>query len=145
MGDAELRLLLGSNAIEHVEPDPDTARQELDAARRHIDSAARIADLDPTAAFVVGYDAMRKAISAHMRASGYRVKRGGGQHHRTGRYALAALDDLNVEDHIESFDSLRQLRNQSEYDALMVEPDEVAEVLEHARALVNAVAADLGA
>ena len=143
MGEAELLRLLAEKAIERVETDRETARQELDGATRHLESAASIADADPTAAFAVGYDAMRKAISAHMRASGYRVKRGSGHHQRTGRYALAALDGLHVEDHIEAFDSLRQLRNQSEYDALMVEPDEVAEVLEHARALVSAVSVDL--
>ncbi len=143
MGEAELLRLLAEKAIERVETDRETARQELDGAKRHLESAASIADADPTAAFAVSYDAMRKAISAHMRASGYRVKKGPGHHQRTGRYALAALDDLHVEDHIEAFDSLRQLRNQSEYDALMVEPDEVEEILEHARALVGAVSAAL--
>ena len=35
------------------------------------------------------------------------------------------------------------LRNQSEYEALHVEADEVRDALEHARAIVEAIAADL--
>jgi hypothetical protein len=143
MGEKELRRLRAEGVIEKVEPDAETARQELDAARRHLVSATLIADDDPAAAFTVGYDAMRKAISAHLRNSGYRVTKGTGHHHRTGQYAMAALEHLDVADRIEAFDDLRQLRNQSEYDALMVGPAEVAEMLAHARALVTGISDDL--
>lgn len=144
MGERELQRLLSGGGLERVTPDTETARQEVEAARRHVESAHTIAEADPTAAFAIGYDAMRKAISAHMRASGVRVKKGPAHHQRTGAYALAALDELDVDAHIEAFDGLRQLRNQSEYDALMVEPAELAELLGHARALVAAVGSDLG-
>ena len=143
MGEAELRRLLSERAIEVVTADPATAAQELDAARRHVTSAALIAADDPIGAFAIGYDAIRRAIAAHMRARGYRLRKGGGHHHRTGRYALAALDNMDVTDHIEAFDDLRQLRNQSEYDALMVEPEDVRNVLDHARALIDAISKDL--
>lgn len=83
---------------------------------------------------------MRKAIQAHMRANGYRITKGPGAHVKTGEYALAALDALRIEAHLDEFDALRQLRNQSEYEALFVQPDEVQEVLAHARAIVEAVA-----
>jgi hypothetical protein len=71
------------------------------------------------------------------------VTKGSGHHFRTGRYALAALDSLGVEEHVEAFDDLRRLRNQSEYDALTVELDEVAESLAHAHALFDAIEEDL--
>ena len=45
---------------------------------------------DSTLAFTALYDAIRKAISAHMRAHGYRVGRGPGAHAKTGEYAQAA-------------------------------------------------------
>jgi hypothetical protein len=55
-------------------------------------------------------------------------------------YAFAALDAIDVE-HLEAFDQLRQLRNQSEYDALMLEGEDVAEVLAHADAIIRAIEA----
>jgi hypothetical protein len=62
---------------------------------------------------------------------------------KTGEYALAALDHLDVGSHLDEFDALRDLRNQSEYEALHVDVEEVREALEHARAIVGAIAGDL--
>jgi hypothetical protein len=139
-----LDVLINEGVIERVDPDPDTARQELRAARAHVESAVLIAGGDPTGAFAMAYDAMRKAFSAHMRATGYRATTGKGHHYRTGRYALVALRGRGVEGHVEAFDDLRQLRNQSQYDALMVEPDDVTDILAHAEALVAAIEVELG-
>lgn len=111
------------------------AREKIATARRHISAAAEIAELDPTLAFTGLYDAMRKAILAHMRAHGYRITKGPGGHVKTGEYALAALDALEIEGHLDEFDALRQLRNQSEYEALFVQADEVEQALTHARAI----------
>lgn len=143
MTEADVQRLLAERKLERVEPDPQTAREEIETARRHIAAAAQIAELDPTLAFTGLYDAMRKAIQAHMRAHGYRLSKGPGAHVRTGEYALAALDELDIEAHLDQFDALRQLRNQSEYEALFVEPDDVEQALAHARAIVDAVAAVL--
>ncbi|MEW6582037.1 MAG: HEPN domain-containing protein [Actinomycetota bacterium] len=144
MSDEDVQALAAEGLVERVEPDPETARQELQTARRHIQSARRIARDDTSGAFAIGYDAMRKANSAHMRARGYRVKPGKGHHHRTGRYALAALDHLGIADHVEAFEDLRQMRNQSEYDVFTVEIGDVEEAISHAEALVTAIAEDLG-
>lgn len=80
-----------------------------------------------------------------MRDRGYRVGRGKGHHARTGRYAMAALDDVAVEEHLDAFDELRQLRHQSEYDALVLDAGDVADALARADAIIAAVARDLGA
>ena len=98
---------------------------------------------DSTLAFTALYDAMRKAIAAHMRSRGYRVTRGAGAHAKTGEYALVALDHLDIAAHLDEFGALRDLRNQSEYEALHVDVAEVHEALEHARAIVEAIADDL--
>lgn len=140
MTESDVQRLLAERKIERVDPDRETARDEIATARRHIAAAGEIAELDPTLAFTGLYDAMRKAIQAHMRANGYRITKGAGAHVKTGEYALAALDALGIEEHLDEFDALRQLRNQSEYEALFVQPDEVQEVLAHARAIVEAVA-----
>jgi hypothetical protein len=143
MTEADVQRLLAERKLERVDPDPVTAREEIATARRHIAAAAEIAELDPTLAFTGLYDAMRKAIQAHMRANGYRITKGPGAHVKTGEYALAALDALGIEEHLDEFDTLRQLRNQSEYEALFVEPDEVEQASTHARAIVDAVQATL--
>lgn len=143
MTEADVQRLLAENKLEQVAPDPQTAREEIETARRHIAAAARIAELDPVLAFTGLYDAMRKAIQAHMRANGYRLGKGPGAHVRTGKYALAALDELDIEAHLDEFEALRQLRDQSEYEALFIESNDVQHALAHARAVVEAVAAVL--
>jgi hypothetical protein len=42
------------------------------------------------------------------------------------------------------YDDLRLLRNQSQYEGLEVEPEEVDELIAHARAIVGAIRDDLG-
>lgn len=143
MTEADVQRLLAEKKIRVVTPDPETARAELDVARRHIVSAEKIMADDSTLAFIALYDAMRKAITAHMRSRGYRVTRGPGAHAKTGEYALAALDHLDIGSHLDEFDVLRDLRNQSEYEALQVAVEEVREALEHASAIVEAITDDL--
>jgi protein-L-isoaspartate O-methyltransferase len=80
-----------------------------------------------------------------MRARGVRVAGGPGQHARVGAYARAALDHLGVDVHVGEFDTLRDLRNQSEYDAVWVTADHVASATVHVVAIVEAVHTDLPA
>jgi hypothetical protein len=87
---------------------------------------------------------MRKTITAHMRWHGYRVSKGPGGHAKTVAYANAALDHLDIQETLNEFDALRLLRNQSEYDALFIDPKETAEASKHARLLLEAVERDLG-
>lgn len=143
MAEADVGRLLGEKKIRMVSPDPETARAELEIARRHIVSAERIVDDDATLAFTALYDAIRKAIVGHMRSRGYRVTRGPGAHAKTGEYALAALDHLGIASHLDEFDTLRDLRNQSEYEALSVHAEVAREALEHATAIVDAITRDL--
>lgn len=143
MSQGELDDLVADGVIERVAADPETARVELEQARLHVESATAIADRDPVGAFAIAYDAIRKALSAHMRHHGYRAGKGKGHHARTGRYAAAAIDDARVEEHLEAFDELRQLRNQAEYDAVLLNTDDVADALARAEAIIAAVGKDL--
>ena len=81
--------------------------------------------------------------TAHMRARGFRVGSGMGAHAKTGRYALAVLDDPAVRPHVERFDDLRAVRNESEYDALLLDVADARDALVHAEAIVDAVERDL--
>ena len=143
MTEADLQRLLTNKKIRRVAPDLETARAEIDVARRHIASAEKIMADDSALAFTALYDAMRKAITAHMRSRGYRVTRGPGAHAKTGEYALAALDHLDIGSHLDEFDALRDIRNQSEYEALHVDVEEVCEALEHVSAIVDAITDNL--
>lgn len=141
-GDAVGRLV-EEGVIAPVEPDPETAANELGSARAHLETAAHALRRDPNGAFALGYDALRKAVTAHMRARGYRTTSRPGQHARIVRYAVAALGD-RMDRHVTAMDELRLLRNQSQYDGVDVAPDEVEELLVHARAIVAAVGEELG-
>jgi hypothetical protein len=143
MAEADVRRLLAEEKIRTVRPDPEAAQAEIDVARRHIASAEKIMADDPTLAFTALYDAMRKAIAAHMRSHGFRVARGPGAHARTGEYALAALDRHDIGSHLDEFDALRNLRNQSEYEAVDVDVQDARDAFEHVSAIVEAIANDL--
>lgn len=143
MTETDVQRLVAEKKIRTVSPDPETAQAEIDVARRHIASAQKIMADDSSLAFTALYDAMRKAITAHMRSRGYRVTRGPGAHMKAGEYALAALDLLDIGSHLDEFDAVRDLRNQSEYEAHQVDLEEVREALEHASAIVEAIARDL--
>ena len=134
--------LIESDVVQPVEVDGDAALRDLAAAHAHLASARLIADSDPTGAFVMSYDATRKAIAAHMRAQGLRVRKGPGEHERTARYASAALDP-DISEHLDALDGMRRLRHQSEYGARLIRPDELAVSLGHAEAMVDSVQRDL--
>jgi YD repeat-containing protein len=143
MADRELEKLLQDRVVRRVDPDGPTARVELSTARAHLETAATVASTDPNGAFQLAYDAARKAIAAHMRANGYRVGSGASAHVKTGQYAGAALDAEALAPHLDAFDDLRALRNQSEYDALLLDEADARDALDHARAIVDAVERDL--
>lgn len=143
MSEDDVERLVAEGVVRRCEPDPGTARAELTAARVHLESAATLAESDPNGAFQLAYDGTRKAIGAHMRACGLRVGSGAGAHVKTGRYAQAALDDPALAPHVAAFDDLRAVRNQSEYDALLLDEADALEALAHAHAIVDALGRDL--
>ena len=63
---AEVEQLLRDGRLRATQPDPETALVELESARTHVSSAEKIVADDPEAALALLYDAMRKAIVAHM-------------------------------------------------------------------------------
>ena len=53
-------------------------------------------------------------------------------------YEVAAIDDPTLDEHLDAFDELRQMRNQSEYDALILGADDITDALDHANAIIDA-------
>lgn len=139
----DVAALLAQGVVERVKVDVKAARRNLLAANAHLHAAETVTAVDPTGAFALAYDATRKAISAHMSTNGLRVTSRPGAHERIGRYARAALDSHEIDDHLVVFDDLRRLRNKTEYDALIVTGATAADAILHARAIVGAVEREL--
>ena len=135
-------MLIEDGTVLRAEPDSNAAGRDLQAAADHLNSAALLASSDPTGGFVMAYDATRKAITAHMRARGFRVRKGPGEHERTGRYASAALDPA-IAEHLDALDEIRRLRHQSEYGARLIRPRELEVAIGHAKAIVATVEREL--
>lgn len=144
MASSEVDALLAEGAIVRVGSDVKAARADVRAARVHLSSAATIAESDPVGAFSLAYDAIRKALVAHMLLNGFRVRSGIGAHYQTGRYGLAALSGLGVDDPLRAFDRLRSLRNRSEYRGALVKEADVDVAMAHAHAILAVVAAEIG-
>ena len=144
MSSEELERLVSEGAIERVAVDRAAASRDLGAAAAHLVSVETRAAHDPSGGFALAYEAFRKAAVAHMRATGFRVKSRGGAHYQTGRYARAALDELGIGEHLEAFEDVRRLRNRSAYEAVPVDERDTLEAVTHARAVVEAVAKELG-
>ena len=144
MASSDVAALLAEGTILRVGPDVKSARADISAARVHLSSAATIAESDPVGAFSLAYDAIRKALVAHMLSNGFRVRSGVGAHYQTGRYGLAALSGLGVDDALGSFDLLRSLRNRSEYRGALVKEADVDVAMAHAHAVLAVVAVEIG-
>lgn len=143
MSAEELERLVSEGVIGPVPVDRAAASRDLEAAAAHLVSVEARAAHDPSGAFALAYEAFRKAVVAHMRAAGLRLRSRGGAHYQTGHYARAALDGLGIDEHLGAFEDLRRLRNRSAYDAVPVDERDVLEAVSHARALVEAVRKEL--
>lgn len=134
--------LRGKGLIEKVESDPATATGWLDDARRHLEAAAKIAELDPSGAYVLAYDAARKSVAAALLMSGYRVLSRPGSHQALAQYAESIATRVD-EPALNRFDRLRRNRNRSEYGSHTFGKAEVAEAIDTANAIRAACASAL--
>lgn len=143
MSEADVPALVEEGVLVRVPSDREAAERELAIAQTHIAGAASSASVDPTGSFTIAYDAARKAVVAHMRGRGLRVRSRFGAHYQTGRYAQAVLMGRGIDEHVEAFVNMREVRNDTEYEGEIVAASDSAEALAHARAIVAAVERDL--
>jgi HEPN domain-containing protein len=125
--------------IEKVEPDQDTATGWLDDAERHVEAAAKIAELDPSGAYVLAYDAARKSVAAALLMSGHRALSRPGSHQALAQYAESIATQTS-EPALSRIDRLRRNRNRSEYGSRTFGKAEVAEAIDTAQAIRAACA-----
>lgn len=143
MSEADVDALVAEGVLVRVPPDSKAARRELSGAQMHLAGAEASAVVDPTGSFTVAYDAARKAVVAHMRAYGLRVRSRFGAHYQTGRYAEAILMGRGIDEHVVAFMDMREVRNDTEYEGEIVAASDSAEALSHARAIVAMVEGEL--
>lgn len=120
--------------IEKVEPDQATATGWLDDAGRHLEAATKIAELDPSGAYVLAYEAARKSVAAALLMSGHRVLSRPGSHQALARYAESLAIQVD-EPALNRFDRLRRNRNRSEYGPRTFGKAEVTEAIDTAHAI----------
>jgi hypothetical protein len=131
--------LRNKGLIEKVEPDQAAASGWLDDAGRHLDAATMVADLDPSGAYVLAYDAARKSVAAALLMSGHRVLSRPGSHQALAQYAESIAIQAD-EPALTRFDRLRRNRNRSEYGSRTFGEAEVAEAIDTAKAIRAACA-----
>ena len=128
-GHEEIEKLVASGRLQQIVPDMRVATRLLDEAGRHLDSARLTGDDDPSGAYVLAYDALRKSALALLMAQGLRATTRGG--HLAVQEAVLAqfVDRAPV---FKSFNRIRQTRHSFEYpDSESPEPaaEDVADVI----------------
>lgn len=134
--------LIVERRIARVPADERLARRMLAAAVRHIESARAVCDGDPEGAYGLLYDAVRKAVSAHMEANGLRAV-GQGAHRSALVYAESELGGVVDPAALEDLDRMRIIRHDTEYSARSVGSREVAHGLAKAELVVRAIGRSL--
>jgi hypothetical protein len=132
--------LLAHGRLERIAPDRAESLALIEHARVHLRSAEAILDTDVPGAYQLAYDAARKAVTADMAASGYRVRSDRpGAHAAVIAYAQEALEGDAQPESLSRLDRMRRLRNRTEYGGITLARAQTRSDLEHAREIVRAV------
>ena len=126
--------LIAKGLVEAVDTDAAMAGQWLQDAKRHLDAAQAIADLDPSGAYVLAYDAARKSVAAALLMTGHRIRSRPGSHQALAQFAKSIADQTN-EPALQRFDRLRRNRNRSEYGFKTFGKAEVLQAIDTAKAI----------
>lgn len=137
---------LATGRLQRLRPSMAAAGEMINRARAHVRSADMIAGTDPTLAVSACHDAARQAISAHLRAAGYRVANEAGAHRLIVEYAEIVLAGVVSERDVLALDDLRRDRHTAEYGdfaSRSITADTANEAVSLATRVVDAVATAL--
>jgi hypothetical protein len=132
--------------LQRITPSMAAAGERVNDARRHVASARTLAGTDVTLALAACHDAIRKAITAHMTAVGYRPRAGEGAHRIVLAYAAHVLTDVIADGDLRAAGNIRRDRALAEYGefaARQITADHVRWAAGVAERIVGAVASDL--
>ena len=137
---------IATGEFERVRPNMGAAGERVNDARRHVHSARVLADDDMTLAVSACHDAIRKAITAHLVASGLRPRGGDGAHRIVLRYAremLAAVIDGSDLDEADDIRKDRALAEYGDFASRKLTSSQVRGAADVAERIVNAIAGAL--
>ena len=106
---------LATRGLDRLKPNMAAGGERINDARRHIRSARSLADDDTTLAISACHDAIRKAITGHMAARGYRPRAGEGAHRIVLDYARTQLSGVIDAADLADADAIRKDRSHAEY------------------------------
>ena len=109
-------------------------------------SARSLADDDTTLAISACHDAIRKAITGHMAASGYRPRPGEGAHRIVLEYARSQLAGIIDAADLADADAIRKDRSLAEYGDFAtssIDAEHVRWAADVANCIVDAIATEL--
>ena len=136
-GADQIQAMLERRELQRVAGGADAALGLLDSADRHIETSRRALPNDAEGAYVLAYDASRKAATALLAQQGLRPTTRGGH--------IAAVEAIQAQfpgvPGLRSLDRLRRRRNQAEYpDPATYDPidaDEADDAIHTARTAVD--------
>jgi hypothetical protein len=131
--------LIAERRLERVPVDARRANALLIEAARHLESAITLVDRDREGAYSLAYDAVRKAIVAHMTAHGIRATSAPRAHAAVVEYAESELAAAVKAGVLGELDRMRTTRNASEYSVRSIGAQELAHDIEIARDVVRSM------
>ena len=129
--------LVAKGFLETVEANKPMVQQWIEDAKRHLQAADAVAEIDPSGAYVLAYDAARKSVAAALLMTGHRVRGRPGSHQALALFAKG-LAQQTGEISLERLDRLRRNRNRSEYGSRTFGAAEVEEAIVTASAILAA-------
>ncbi len=135
----ELDDLVTKGLLEAVEADRPMTEQWIEDAKRHLQAAKAIVTIDPSGAYILAYDAVRKSVAAALLMTGHRVRSRPGSHQALALFAKT-LAQQTGEPSLERIDRLRRNTNRSEYGSRTFGAAEVEEAIDIASAILAACA-----
>jgi HEPN domain-containing protein len=137
---ASIEELLEEGGLAEISPDASVAQGFLSDAVRHFENAELILDRgDVNGAYALAYDAARKAITAHMRLTGYRLRNRPRAHQAIVDYAREALEDPALHEALANLDRIRRTRYRGEYEAAYLDAGQARHDMLYLGAIVDAV------
>ncbi len=134
IGEAVVDELVKGGHLQQVAGSAANGEGWLDKAATTLDSARSLVDLDPSSAYVLGYDAARQACVGLLAQQGLRPTTAG------GHYAVEQAVVAQFRDAFTVFGSLRRGRNRIEYPTNPTDEttsDEVTEALDAVAAMID--------
>lgn len=137
---------VATGRLQRLQPSMAAAGEMINQACTHVRSAELIVANDPTLSISACHDAARQAISAHIRAAGYRVTAEAGAHRLVIDYAKVVLAGVIPAADVTALDDLRRDRHTAEYGdfaSRRVTPERAGNAIDLAGRVATAVAATL--